>query len=134
MIDYVSFSGTTYNTGVQRFEAGTPNVCGAIGLATAFRYLKSINFSSADAHEKSLYSWVKEELSGITGLKEHGTTNNKAAVFSFSIEGIHPHDLATLLDAKRHCHSYRSPLLSTSYEKAWSRRHSTSILFFIQHP
>ena len=99
MIDYVSFSGTTYNTGVQRFEAGTPNVCGAIGLATAFRYLKSINFSSADAHEKSLYSWVKEELIGITGLKEHGTTNNKAAVFSFSIEGIHPHDLATLLDA-----------------------------------
>lgn len=100
MIDYVSFEGTTYNTGVQKFEAGTPNVAGAIGLAAALKYLSKIHFHQADAHEKSLLSYVQSELSPIHGLIEYGTTSDKAGVFCFSIDGIHPHDLATLLDAK----------------------------------
>jgi len=100
MIDYVSFEGTTYNTGVQKFEAGTPNVAGAIGLAAALKYLSRIHFHQAHAHEKSLLSYVQSELSPIHGLIEHGTTSDKAGVFCFSIDGIHPHDLATLLDAK----------------------------------
>ena len=100
MIDQVSFSKTTYTKGVQRFEAGTPNVSGAIGLGEAVGYLEGIDFQQADVHEKYLLDATREELTEIRGLTEHGTTLNKAGVFCFSIEGIHPHDLATLLDAE----------------------------------
>ena len=100
MIDQVSFSGTSYTTGVQRFEAGTPNVSGAIGLGEAIRYLKSIDFPQVDAHEKMLLESTREMLCDIKGLVEHGTVEGKAGVFCFTIDGIHPHDLATLLDAE----------------------------------
>jgi cysteine desulfurase/selenocysteine lyase len=100
MIDQVSFSGTTFAEGIQRFEAGTPNVSGAIGLGEAVGYLEGIDFQQADVHEKYLLDATREELMEISGLTEHGTTLNKAGVFCFSIEGIHPHDLATLLDAE----------------------------------
>jgi len=100
MIDQVSFSKTTYTNGVQRFEAGTPNVSGAIGLGEAVGYLEGIDFQQADVHEKYLLDATREELKEIRGLTEHGTTLNKAGVFCFSIEGTHPHDLATLLDAE----------------------------------
>jgi cysteine desulfurase/selenocysteine lyase len=100
MIDQVSFSGTTFAEGIQRFEAGTPNVSGAIGLGEAVGYLEGIDFQQADVHEKYLLDATREELMEISGLTEHGITLNKAGVFCFSIEGIHPHDLATLLDAE----------------------------------
>lgn len=100
MIDQVSFSGTTYAKGAQRFEAGTPNVSGAIGLGKAIDYLASIDFDQVDAHEKNLLQITREELMDIDGLLEYGSTVDKAGVFSFSIAGIHPHDLATLLDAE----------------------------------
>ncbi len=100
MIDQVTFSKTTYAKGVQRFEAGTPNVAGAIGLGEAIRYLKDINFQHADEHEKKLLHLLREQLQGLDGLVEHGTTEDKAGVFCFSIDGVHPHDLATLLDAE----------------------------------
>jgi cysteine desulfurase/selenocysteine lyase len=100
MIDQVTFSKTTYAKGVQRFEAGTPNVAGAIGLGEAIRYLKDINFQHADEHEKKLLHLLREQLQELDGLVEHGTTKDKAGVFCFSIEGVHPHDVATLLDAE----------------------------------
>jgi cysteine desulfurase/selenocysteine lyase len=100
MIDQVTFSKTTYAKGVQRFEAGTPNVAGAIGLGEAIRYLKDINFQHADEHEKKLLHLLREQLQELDGLVEHGTTKDKAGVFCFSIDGVHPHDLATLLDAE----------------------------------
>jgi cysteine desulfurase / selenocysteine lyase len=100
MIDQVSFQGTTFANGTQRFEAGTPNVAGAIGLAAAINYLAGIDFHQVDAHEKKLLTQTRNELNDIEGLVEYGTTSNKAGVFSFSIAGIHPHDLATLLDAE----------------------------------
>jgi cysteine desulfurase/selenocysteine lyase len=100
MIDQVTFSKTTYAKGVQRFEAGTPNVAGAIGLGEAIRYLKDINFQHADEHEKKLLHLLREQLQGLDGLVEHGTTKDKAGVFCFSIDRVHPHDLATLLDAE----------------------------------
>ena len=100
MIDQVSFSETTYTSGVQRFEAGTPNVAGAVGLGAAIKYLKTINFSLADNHEKKLLETTRSLLGEVTGLREHGTSPTKAGVFCFSIEGIHPHDLSTLLDAE----------------------------------
>ena len=100
MIDEVSFRGTTYAPSPQRFEAGTPNVAGAIGLAAAIDYLASQNMEKLAQHENSLLHFTQDELQVIPGLKIHGTTADKAAVISFSVEGVHPHDLATLLDAE----------------------------------
>jgi len=100
MIDQVSFKGTSYTSGVQRFEAGTPNVADAIGLGEAINYLESIPFDLVDEYEKSLLARARAQLVSIDGLIEHGTTTDKAGVFCYSIEGVHPHDLATLLDAE----------------------------------
>ena len=100
MIDQVSFDGTTYAPPPQRFEAGTPNVADAIGLAEAFRYLSEIDMNSASRHEAQLLESARQGLQEIDGFVEHGTTPDKAALLSFSIDGIHPHDLATLLDGE----------------------------------
>jgi cysteine desulfurase/selenocysteine lyase len=100
MIDQVSFSGTSYASGVQKFEAGTPNVSGAIGLGEAVKYLQKIDFFNADGHEKKLLQLTRKLLIDLPGLVEHGTTTDKAGVFCFTIVGVHPHDLATLLDAE----------------------------------
>ena len=100
MIDEVSFSGTTYAPSPQRFEAGTPNVAGAIGLASAIDYLGQHDMDELALHENALLQFTEGELLNIPGLKIHGTTPNKASVISFSIKGVHPHDLATLLDGE----------------------------------
>jgi len=100
MIDEVSFSGTTYAPSPQRFEAGTPNVAGAIGLASAIDYLGQHDMDELALHENALLQFTEGELLNIPGLKIYGTTQNKASVISFSIEGVHPHDLATLLDGE----------------------------------
>jgi cysteine desulfurase / selenocysteine lyase len=100
MIERVSFDGTTYAPPPQRFEAGTPNVADAIGLAEAFRYLSEIDMDSASRHEAQLLESARQGLQEIDGFVEHGTTPDKAALLSFSIDGIHPHDLATLLDGE----------------------------------
>ena len=100
MIERVSFDGTTYAPPPQRFEAGTPNVADAIGLAEAFRYLSEIDMASASIHESQLLELAREGLQAIHGFVEHGTTPDKTALLSFSIDGIHPHDLATLLDGE----------------------------------
>ena len=125
MIDQVSFSGTTFAEGIQRFEAGTPNVSGAIGLGEAVGYLEGIDFHQADIHEKYLLDTTREELKEISGLTEHGTTLDKAGVFCFSIEGIHPHDLSTLLDAEgvatRTGHHCCQPLMKRLGHEATAR-------------
>jgi cysteine desulfurase/selenocysteine lyase len=100
MIDEVSFSGTTYAPSPQRFEAGTPNVAGAIGLASAIDYLGQHDMDELAHHENDLLQFTEGELLSIPGLKIYGTTPNKASVISFSIKGVHPHDLATLLDGE----------------------------------
>lgn len=100
MIDQVSFSGTTFASGQQRFEAGTPNVAGAIGLGEAIRYLQSFDFEKVDEHEKYLLQRTRDQLHEIDGLTEYGITPDKAGVFCYSVEKVHPHDLATLLDAE----------------------------------
>ena len=125
MIDQVSFDETTFTTGVQRLEAGTPNVAGAIGLAEAVKYLEKIDFSGAHPHEKNLLSLTREHIREIPGLVEHGTTPDKAGVFCFSIEGVHPHDLATLLDAEgiatRTGHHCCQPLMKRLGHEATAR-------------
>ena len=100
MIDQVSFEGTTFAPSPQRFEAGTPNVAGAIGLASAIDYLSNQNMRELAQHEDSLLQFAQTELQKIKGLKIHGNAAKKVAVISFSIEGVHPHDLATLLDSE----------------------------------
>lgn len=100
MIDQVSFSGTSFASGIQRFEAGTPNIVGAVGLGAAIRYLQTIDFSMAHSHEQNLLLNTRQELEKTPGFVEHGTTPKKAGVFCFTIDGVHPHDLATLLDAE----------------------------------
>ena len=100
MIDQVSFDGTTFAAPPQRFEAGTPNVAGAIGLGKAIEYINQFDISDVVKHENKLHQIASTGLSTIEGFVEHGTTPNKAAVLSFTIESVHPHDLATFLDAQ----------------------------------
>ncbi len=100
MIDQVSFAGTTFAPSPQRFEAGTPNVAGAIGLGQAIQYLSQLDMQEVQAHERKLLKEAQEQLHQIDGFKEYGTTANKAAVLSFTISSVHPHDLASILDAE----------------------------------
>ncbi len=100
MIDKVTFDKTTYAPPPQRFEAGTPNVADAIGLAEAFRYMSQTDLSSASHHVTELLERARGGLQDVDGFIEHGTTPDKAAVLSFTIDGVHPHDLATLLDGE----------------------------------
>jgi cysteine desulfurase / selenocysteine lyase len=100
MIDQVSFLGSTFAPAPQKFEAGTPNVAGAIGLASAIDYLSKYDMTELARHEDSLLQFAQSELQKINGLKIHGNAAEKVAVISFSIEGVHPHDLATLLDSE----------------------------------
>jgi cysteine desulfurase/selenocysteine lyase len=100
MIDEVSFEGTTFAPSPQRFEAGTPNVAGAIGLGTAISYLNQLDMNQVHAHEQNLLKLSQKKLRDIDGFKEYGTTPGKAAVLSFTIDAIHTHDLASILDAE----------------------------------
>jgi cysteine desulfurase/selenocysteine lyase len=99
MILAVSFAGTTYNGLPFKFEAGTPNIAGAIGLGAAIEYLEAIGMEQIAAFEASLLEYATARLSTVSGLRIIGTAAQKAAVVSFVLEGIHPHDLGTIVDA-----------------------------------
>ena len=98
MILTVSFSGTTYNELPYRFEAGTPNISGAVGLAAAIDYLESVGIERAHAHEQRLLARATASLKAIDGLQIIGEAREKSGVISFVLEGVHPHDLGTILD------------------------------------
>lgn len=98
MIKEVSFEGTVFNEGPHKFEAGTPNIAGFIGLGAAVDYLQSVGMAHIEAREGELLAHATEELLKIEGLRVFGRAPGKAAVISFLIEGAHAHDLATLLD------------------------------------
>ena len=98
MISEVSFSGTTYNELPYRFEAGTPNIAGAIGLGAALEYVMALDLDAAIAHESELLSVASERLLAIDGAEIIGRAAHKAGVLSFTITDVHPHDLGTLLD------------------------------------
>ncbi|HNX04644.1 MAG TPA: cysteine desulfurase [Opitutales bacterium] len=99
MILTVSFAKTTYKGIPDRFEAGTPHIAGAIGMAAAMNFMETVGLTNISAHEESLLKYAEELLLPIKGLKEIGTAPGKAAVFSFTVEGVHPHDIGTFLDA-----------------------------------
>ncbi|PPJ43447.1 MULTISPECIES: cysteine desulfurase [unclassified Pseudoxanthomonas] len=98
MIKEVSFDGTVFNDSPHKFEAGTPNIAGFIGLGAAVDYLDALGMANVEAREAELLAHATEELDRIEGLRIFGRAPDKAAVVSFLIEGAHAHDLATLLD------------------------------------
>ncbi len=98
MILTVSFEGTTYNALPHRFEAGTPNITGAIGLGAAIDYLSAIDFDALAQHEQDLLQYATNELLQLPGTRVIGTATHKASVLSFVFDKIHAHDLGTVVD------------------------------------
>jgi cysteine desulfurase/selenocysteine lyase len=100
MILAVNFERTVYNELPYKFEAGTPHIAGAIGLARAVDYLEALGLERIAAAEHGLLEYATERLRGIPGLTIVGTAADKAAVVSFTVERVHPHDLGTIVDAE----------------------------------
>ena len=98
MIVTVSFENTTYNVIPHKFEAGTPNIADAIGLAAAADYLRRIDLSRIEAFEDDLLRYATDAVGGLDGIRLWGTAPGKIAVLSFTVDGVHPHDVGTVLD------------------------------------
>lgn len=98
MIERVSFSGTTFKEPPHRFEAGTPPIAQVIGLGAAVKYVSELGMDNISAHEQGLVAYATEQLKAIEGLKIYGEAADKAAIFSFTVEGTHPFDIAAILD------------------------------------
>ena len=98
MISSVSFEKTTYNVLPYKFEAGTPNIAGGVGLGAAVDYLQAVGIEAVDRHEADLLAHATERVSAIPGVRLIGTARRKVGVLSFTIEGVHPHDIGTVLD------------------------------------
>jgi len=115
MIRTVSFEKTTYNGLPYKFEAGTPHIAGGIGLGAAVDYLQALDWEAVAAHEHDLLTYATAALSEVPGLRLIGTAREKAAVVSFVLEGVHPHDIGTILDqegvAIRTGHHCTQPLM-----------------------
>jgi cysteine desulfurase / selenocysteine lyase len=100
MIKSVTFEKTTYNDLPYKFEAGTPNIAGGLGLGAAIDYVRMLDLEAIGAYEHSLLVYATEELQKIPGVRIIGTAREKASVLSFVMEGIHPHDIGTILDTE----------------------------------
>jgi cysteine desulfurase/selenocysteine lyase len=134
MIKQVRFEGTTYNDAPHRFEAGTPNIAGHVGLGTAVDYLDALGMDNIAGREAELLAHLTAEMQQIDGLRIIGNAPDKAAVTSFLIEGAHAHDLATLLDlegvAVRSGHHCAHPLMAFYGVPATCR---ASVAFYNTH-
>jgi len=115
MILSVTFDRTLYNRIPYKFEAGTPHAAGAVGLGEAVEWLEGLDRAGVEAHEHDLLAYGTEQLSGVPGLHLVGTAPHKVAVFSFVLDGVHPHDVGTILDrdgvAIRAGHHCAQPLM-----------------------
>lgn len=115
MIRRVSFEGTSFADPPHKFEAGTPNIAGVVGLGAAIDYLEGVGMQRIAAYERELLAYANAALAQVDGLRVFGTAARKAAVISFLVEGAHAHDLATLLDhegvAVRSGHHCAHPLM-----------------------
>ncbi len=98
MIESVTLEKTTFREAPAKFEAGTPNIAGAIGLGKAIEFIQTIGFESIHTHEQTLLEHATKELQMVDGLTVIGTASEKAAIISFIIKGVHPHDMGTILD------------------------------------
>lgn len=100
MIKSVSFAGSTWNDLPYKFEAGTPNIAGSIGLGAAIDYVRNVGMSAIAAHEADLLAYASAQARDFPGLSQIGTARDKGAILSFTLAGIHPHDVGTILDAQ----------------------------------
>jgi cysteine desulfurase/selenocysteine lyase len=98
MIMSVTFERTTFNVLPYKFEAGTPNIAGGIGLGAAIDYVGAVGLEKIQRHEEDLLHHAVGRLSAISGVRLIGTARERAAVVSFVVDGIHPHDIGTVLD------------------------------------
>ena len=98
MILDVSFEKTEYNDIPYKFEAGTPNIAGTVGLAVALKYVSSLGLEEIDTYERMLLEYASRQFAMIDGLRIIGTAENKGSIISFIVEGIHPHDIGTIMD------------------------------------
>ena len=125
MILSVTFEKTTYNTIPHKFEAGTPPIAAAIGLGAAVDYLSAIGMDAIYAHELSLLHYASEQMARLPGVRIIGTAEHKAAVLSFVVDGVHPHDIGTLLNeegiAVRTGHHCAQPVMQRFKLPATSR-------------
>jgi len=125
MILSVTFEKTTYNTIPHKFEAGTPPIAAAIGLGAAVDYLSAIGMEAIAAHELDLLNYATEQMNRMAGVRIIGTAGNKAAVLSFTVDGVHPHDVGTLLNqegvAVRTGHHCAQPVMRRFRVPATSR-------------
>ena len=125
MILSVSFEKTVYNTLPYKFEAGTPPIAAAIGLGAAIDYLNVIGMDAIAKHEQALLAYATEQLNELPGLRLIGTAADKAAVLSFTLDGVHPHDVGTLLSqegiAVRTGHHCAQPVMTRFKVPATSR-------------
>ena len=116
MIAEVTFEKTTYADLPHKFEAGTPNIEGGIVLGTAIDYMNAIGFDNIAAYEQELLDYGTKRLQEIEGLTIYGTSENKASVISFNIDGIHPYDIGTIIDklgiAVRTGHHCAQPIMN----------------------
>jgi len=116
MIRTVTFDGSTWNDVPYKFEAGTPDIAGAIGFAAALDWIESIGLDAAQAHEHALLEYATGQLEQIAGLRLIGTAANKGGILSFVMDGAHPHDIGAILDqegvAIRSGHHCTMPLMA----------------------
>jgi cysteine desulfurase/selenocysteine lyase len=98
MIRSVAFDHTVYDEVPHRFEAGTPNIAGAVGLAAAIEYLNEVGFDAAALHGQGLLAYATDVVSRVDGVRLVGTAREKAGILSFVLDGVHPHDIGTILD------------------------------------
>jgi cysteine desulfurase/selenocysteine lyase len=125
MILSVTFEKTTYNTIPHKFEAGTPPIAGAIGLGAAIDYVSAIGMDAIAAHELDLLDYATEQMTRLDGVRIVGTAARKASVLSFVVDGVHPHDVGTLLNqegiAVRTGHHCAQPVMQRFRVPATSR-------------
>ncbi|MFA6902083.1 MAG: cysteine desulfurase [Gallionellaceae bacterium] len=125
MILSVTFEKTTYNTIPFKFEAGTPPIMAAIGLGAAIDYLQTIGLDNIAAHEHALLAYATAQINDMPGVRIIGTAKNKASVISFAIDGVHPHDIGSLLNqegvAVRTGHHCAQPVMQRYRVPATSR-------------
>ena len=98
MISSVTFEKTTYNRVPHKFEAGTPNIAGVIGLGAAIDYVSELGLERIAAHENRLLAYALEKVASVPGVRFLGAPRERASIVSFSMDGVHPHDMGTILD------------------------------------
>ncbi len=125
MISSVTFKKTTYNVVPNKFEAGTPNIAGSVGLGAAIDYLKGIDIAAMQAYEAELLAYGTKALTSVPGIRMVGTASKKASILSFVMEDVHPHDIGTILDqegvAIRTGHHCTQPLMERMHVPATAR-------------